>query len=209
VAGDGTGDRLLARPVADARPAWLPGPGHLLAYARRDGRVELTDVDSGRRLWRSRPGPRPTSLEWTLDGKLLVALAPRVVRVLGADGRDWARTPVPAGTRADALAIHPNGRSIALIRRAVRGRSEVVSIPLRGPGATRHLFAGQGRFSGLAWSPDGRWLLLAWRDADEWIFIRSSRVRRVDAVSHIRRQFDPGGSGAGAFPRLHGWCCTP
>ena len=208
VAGDGTGDRLVARRVAAVRPAWRPGPGYVVAYVARRGRVILAAADSGRRLWRSPPGPRLTALQWTRDGRRLVALTPRAVRVLTRDGRGWARLAVPAGKRAEAMAVQPDGDSVALIRRVSGGRSEVVSIPLRVRAGERLLFAGQGTFTDLAWSPDGRWLLVAWRDADQWLFIRSSRVRRIDAVSGIRRQFDPGGPGTGSFPRIVGWCCA-
>jgi hypothetical protein len=208
VAGDGTGDHLVARRVAAVRPAWRPGPGYLVAYVARGGRVVLADADSGRRLWRSPAGPKPRALQWTRDGRRLVALAPGYVRVLTRDGRGWARLAVPAGKRAEAMAVHPDGDSVALIRRLPRDRSEVVSVPLRVRTGERLLFAGQGTFTDLAWSPDGRWLLVAWRDADQWLFIRSSRVRRIDAVSGIRRQFDPGGPGTGAFPRIAAWCCA-
>lgn len=48
VIGDGSGDRLLDARAA-ARPAvWQPGPGHRLAYARRNGSVRVVDVDTGR-----------------------------------------------------------------------------------------------------------------------------------------------------------------
>jgi dipeptidyl aminopeptidase/acylaminoacyl peptidase len=180
-----------------------------VAYARVGGRVALADADENRLLWRSAPGIRPTSLAWSPGGRRLVALAPGYVWVLDAALRDRARTAMPAGTTAQAMAVHPGGRSVAVIRRAPGGRSEVVSIPLGGPGSERTLFAGQGSFSDLAWSPDGRWLLVAWREADQWLFIRSNRVRRIDAVRDIRRQFDPGGEDAGGFPRLGGWCCAP
>jgi len=66
-----------------------------------------------------------------------------------------------------------------------------------------------GRISSLAWSPNGRWLLLAWRDADQWLFIRSAAVRRVQAVSNISRQFNPGARREPVFPDLGGWCCPP
>jgi WD40-like Beta Propeller Repeat len=207
VAGDGTGDRLVAGRAAPVRPAWRPGPGYLVAYVAKNGRVVLADADTGRRLWRSPPGPRPRALQWTPDGRRLVALAPSAVRVLARDGRGWARLAVPAGKRADAMAVHPDGDSVAVIRRVSSSRSEVVSVPLRVRAGERLLFAGQGAFTDLAWSPDGRWLLVAWRDADQWLFIRSSRVPRIEAVSGIRRQFDPGGPGIGAFPRIAGWCC--
>ena len=209
VAGDGTGDRLLDGAAADVSPAWRPrGPHHVVAYARSGGRVALADADDGRRLGRSIPGIRPTALAWTPKGRRLVAMAPGWVWVLDAALRNRGRTAMPTGTVAQAMAVHPGGRSVAVIRRVPGGRSEVVSIPLRGPGGQRTLFAGQGSFSDLAWSPDGRWLLVAWPEADQWLFIRSNRVRRIDAVRDIRRQFDPGGTGAGAFPRLGGWCCA-
>jgi hypothetical protein len=209
VGGNGVGDRLVDRRAAGVRPAWRPGPRYLVAYARRGGRVALADGRDGRQLWRSPAGVRPRALEWTADGRRLVAMARGRVWLLDPGLRPRGRTPVPTGLRAESIAVHPDGRSVALVRRAPRGRSDIVSLPLRGSGGRRLLFAGQGRFTDLAWSPDGRWLLVAWRDADQWLLIRSSRVRRIDAVAGVRRHFDPGGSGAGAFPRLGGWCCSP
>ena len=55
--------------------------------------------------------------------------------------------------------------------------------------------------------PTAHWLLLAWRDADQWLFIRL-RDGRVVAVDNISQQFDPGGNGPPPFPRLAGWCCA-
>jgi hypothetical protein len=61
-----------------------------------------------------------------------------------------------------------------------------------------------GGFAGLQWSPDGRWLLVAWRDADQWLFVHGDRVV---AVSNIARAFAPSGRVPVAFPTLGGWCC--
>ncbi len=47
VAGDGRGDRRLDASAATSAPVWLPGPGHRLAYARRDGSVRIVDADTG------------------------------------------------------------------------------------------------------------------------------------------------------------------
>lgn len=209
VVGDGTGDRPFDRKAAHVKPAWRPGgPVHLFAYARRGGSIGLGDADHGLR-WRSAPGFRAKALEWTPDGRRLIAMSPYYVWVLDPALRDRARTAMPTGTTATAMAVHPNGRSVAVIRRAPGGRSEVVSVPLKGPGpGMRTLFAGEGTFTDLAWSPDGRWLLVAWREADQWLFIRSDRVSRIDAARGIRRTFDPGGDGPGSFPRLGGWCCA-
>lgn len=80
-------------------------------------------------------------------------------------------------------------------------------MPLGGRGRVRELFPGRGRFSDLQWSPDGRWLLVAWRDADQWLFVSSARVGELRAVSDIGRQFDPGGAGVASFPGVSGWCC--
>jgi WD40-like Beta Propeller Repeat len=208
VAGDGTGDRRLAPSVAPVTPAWRPGARHLVTYADRLGRLSLVDVDAERRLWRTRPDTAPIALAWTTDGRRLVALAPDSLRLLAADGRTLARAGLGPDARPEALALDPAGRSAAVAVRDRAGRSEVDAFALRhGLRAPQRLFAGQGRFTGLAWSPDGRWLLVAWREADQWLFVRSSSVRKLAAVSNIRRQFAPGG-GVAPFPRIAGWCCS-
>jgi hypothetical protein len=211
VNGDGTGDRLLDGAAATVRPAWRPhGPRHVVAYARSGGRVALADADLNRRLWRSGAGIRPIQLEWTPGGRRLLALAPGYVQALDPALRARGfRTYMPSGATARAMAVHPNGRSVAVILQRADGRGEIWSIPLSGPGpGERRLFEGQGTFTDLHWSPDGRWLLVAWRDADQWLLIRSNQVRRIDAVGGIARKFDPGAD-APAFPRVDGWCCSP
>jgi len=211
VNGDGSGDSLLASAVASTEPSWRPGQGasHEVAFADSRGRVTIADTDSGRTLWRSRPGPVPAQLAWTPDGRRLVVLEPTVLRVLDNDGTSIARAAMPAGSDARAMAIGPAGQSVAVIRELGPARSEVVSLPLNDPTAAgARTFAGDGRFTDLAWSPDGRWLLVAWREADQWLFIRSARARKIEAVSNISRQFDPGGRGRGTFPALGGWCCA-
>ena len=60
--------------------------------------------------------------------------------------------------------------------------------------------AAQHRGEYVAWSPNGHWLLLNWTSADQWLFIRSATVRKVDAVSHITASFGP-------HARIAGWCC--
>jgi dipeptidyl aminopeptidase/acylaminoacyl peptidase len=208
VAGDGTGDRVVDERVAPTAPIWQPGPRHLLTYVDRDGRVRLVDVDAGRRVWTSaRFASRVKSLDWSSDGARLLVLTSSFYGVLDEHGRSIAKGAT-RGAAADAT-FSPDG-PIALIRRSeagtAAGRSELVLV--NEFGEERRVFAGPGRFTGIAWSPDGRWLLLGWRDADQWLFIRPSDEKLV-AVSNISRQFDPGGSGAAAFPRLAGWCCSP
>ena len=56
VAGNGKGDRLLDPQAANQAPRWLSGPGHRLAYARRDGSIRVVDVDTRAVLDRNAPG---------------------------------------------------------------------------------------------------------------------------------------------------------
>jgi hypothetical protein len=192
VAGDGTGDRRVARGVAVA-PAWRPGAAHVLAYLR-SGILRVIDVDRGRRLWPPRPAPGATALEWVAD-RLLV-LAPGRLRVYDAAGKQVAGV---TGRFAEA-ALGPGARSLAVVRTAAGTSSvDVVSRD----GAARRVFAGAGTLADVAWSPDGRWLLVTWRDADQWVFVRVRGGLRIRAVSDVARQFD-----SGRFPRVATWCCS-
>jgi WD40 repeat protein len=209
VAGDGSGDRLVDRGVAAVTPAWRPGPGYVLSYATADGRIVTRDVLGGRVLWSARVGERPARLEWTARGDRLVALAGGAVLSYAREGAPGPRRELPAGVRARVMAVHPSGRSVAVAGTA----GGVVGISLSAPARrTRKLFDGDGRFTGLAWSPDGRWLAAGWHDADQWVFVRSpgarrgaAGARRVVTFSRIAEQLDPGGNAG--FPRLDGWCC--
>jgi WD40 repeat protein len=223
VDGDGTGDRRLAGDVAPVAPAWQPvtkaispsGIGsHRLAYADRRGRIELRDTDAGDRLWRTGPGPRPVALEWTFDGRSLLAVDPGGYRVFDAMGRLVDRVGgQPAGR---AATYRPGTTALAFGR---RGRSEDggmrTSVGLRrfrgSDPPVEPLLGVPGRITSLTWSPNGRWLLAAWEDADQWLFLRPSappRQRASVAFDGISRLFDPGGTGQPVFPRVEGWCCA-
>jgi hypothetical protein len=204
VAGDGTGDRNLIRSVARAPAAWKPGAGHVLAYAARDGSVHVVGADTRRRLWRSRPGPVPHELAWSADGERLAARTRSAVRIFDARGR-LLRT---LRTAAATLRFAPSGHRFALARTpGLAGQSEVALIEDAGP--PRPLFVGAGALTDLAWSPNGRWLLIGWPSADQWIFVRTEGGRKVMAVSNVGRQFTPGGRGNAPFPTVDGWCCAP
>jgi hypothetical protein len=200
VAGDGTGDRLLARAVAPVTPAWRPGGGYVVSYVSRGGRIVTRDTESRRVLWTARGGAAPAQLAWTAGGRRLVALAGDWVVTFGRDGEPGMRRTLPPGVAARFMAVHPSGRSVAVAGSA----GGVVAVGL--DGATRKLFDGAGSFTGLAWSPDGRWLAAGWRSAGQWVFVRAPGAvgaRRVVTFSRIAEQLDPGG--ASEFPRIEGW----
>jgi hypothetical protein len=95
----------------------------------------------------------------------------------------------------------PASHAVAFVQQAA-GRSVLWFYPQLRPEATvaRRVFAGAGRFNRIAWSPDGRWIVLSWASADQWLFIRSAAVRKVIPVSGITEAFGPA-----AVPA--GWCC--
>jgi hypothetical protein len=210
VAGDGTGDKLLARDLGLVAPAWQPAfKLHTLAAANRRGRVVLIDADSGQRLWRSQPGAHPLSLAWAADGQRLLAVTPHSLRLFDGFGRELVRQPLPAGAVAGPAAFAPRGREFALVRRLPRaGGDEVVQMRAsRAVLGERLVFRGAGRLGGLAWSPDGRWLGIAWPSADQWLFVRPGSRAAPRAAADIARQFDPGAKGPAPAPALAGWCC--
>jgi hypothetical protein len=99
--------------------------------------------------------------------------------------------------RVSDAAFAPAGHRIAL----ARGGEILVLDADRLRAAPRRFFRVTGRIGQIAWSPNGRWLLVTWPAADQFLFVRSAR--RIRAFSGIARQF-----GGGAFPRIGGWCCT-
>jgi WD40 repeat protein len=205
VAGDGTADHLLATGLAKVAPAWRPGHPYQLAYVTRRGRVVVRDSDTGHTLWSAGPeGRAATQLMWAPDGQRLIALSRVTIHVYTAAGDPIKTITLPRGMPAIDAALPPSGRVLALV---LGGPSNEVVIENLAAHATapRRVLAGAG-LRDLVWSPDGRWLLVSWPAADQWVFIRVAGTPRIDAVSHIARQFSA--RGHGGFPHIEGWCCT-
>ena len=196
VAGDGTGDRELTADAADVTPAWRPGGGHVLTYAARNRDVVTVDTGSGRVLWRRRADGRVLGLEWSTDGRRLLVRGGDFADMLTRTGHLSTGYLVEDG-RLLAAAFRPGSHAVAYARE-IRGQTHAVVDGA--PGGL--VFSGPGRIDELAWSPDGRWLLLGWRAADQWVFVRPG-TRSVDAASNVSRQFR-----STTFPTLAGWCCA-
>jgi len=190
VAGDGTGD-LEPAPLPDAAPVapvWQPATDrHVVAYVTARGRVLVLDSDGVRLRWSSAAYAGARLLAWSPDGKRLALATRRSVVLLDArSGR--ARAVMPADD-VRALAFAPDGR-LAVLRRQ--------TILVLASSRLRTVFAAPGRVAGLAWSPDGRWLLTALPGADQWVFVQAAGGHRVLGISHVTRQF-------GGAPMLEGW----
>jgi hypothetical protein len=179
VGGDGSGDRSLAPEIA-ALVAWRPERLEFAEVSRLGG---VSTMGTGRldirEAWGYAQDAR--ALAWSPDGRELAVATPRhVVLYRGGTHRvlDVPGVRALAYSRDGRLAVE-DGRSVALVE----------------GGRARKLFTSAGRLEGLAWSPDGRWLVTAAPAADQWIFLRGARVV---AVSNIARQF-------GGRVSLDGW----
>ena len=130
----------------------------------------------------------------TPDGRLRIVDSDRPASSRTFGSRKNVRGEPRPGTgslaQIDRGEPRPGTGSLAQIER--RGARSIVTV------GGRQVFAGAGRFGGLAWSPDGRWLLVTWPDADQLVFLRVGPRPKLVAYANIARQF-------GSFPELAGW----
>ena len=221
VDADGTHDRGLARGTAPVAPAWTPLGAWQLAYVtggvHRPLRLVVTDSESGEQLGSAPALPSTFSLEWGDEGRFLLeasrsALRLRALRfeklrlAVGIGG--GTRLPLPAGARVEDAALAPHSGTVAAVVRTGHGaRARSTVLVYWGVGAPRRLLTVPGRLSQVVLSPDARRLLVAWPEADEWLFLPLGRGRGR-AVGDVSAAFSPGSEGAVAFPEVEGWCCA-
>jgi hypothetical protein len=198
--GDPTTNRVLRRDAAAVTPAWRPHSDRFLAYATTAGALLTVDAVTGAVSSRSGPSAGfqpPISIAWSRDGRRLVALWPHSVSILDRAGHVRDTIALPGVARE--LALHPSGKRAAVV--AGRGaEGAVIEVRLAGGGGAHRVF--QGNVDGIAWSQDGRRLLLGWRGADQWLLLGPrGRIRALHGVSGEL-------GSAGGFPRVAGWCCA-
>jgi hypothetical protein len=202
VAGDGTGDHLVASPVASVAPAWRPGESYQLAYLTGHGMLVVRNGNTGALLWSSGRARDATQLAWSGDGRHLLALSPTGATLFSDSGALTSKIAFPAGEFAIDGALSPGGTMLALV---LGGRTDqVVLDKLSSPHFSPRLVLHGAGLRQVLFSPDGRWLLISWPAADQLVFARVTGAARIAAVSHIAQQLGRRGD----FPELDGWCCT-
>ena len=70
-------------------------------------------------------------------------------------------------------------------------------------GSSRALFTGRPSLRGVAWSPNGAWLVIGWPAADQLVFVRIGVKPKLNAVSNVARQFL-----SHSFPGIGGWAVS-
>lgn len=125
-------------------------------------------------------------IAWSAGGTELVVVTAHGIRVFDAEGKLVTRDD---GSSLDAAFVGGSDE-VAVLRR--NGDVVVLGLPgvlFRAPGLRQIVSA-----------PDGRWLLLTWPAADQWVFVRAHGTHMIHAYSGITRQF-----GMGSFPVVSGW----
>jgi len=218
------GSKRLLGPYREA--SWSPF-GRYVVVARPNELAAL-EPDGNVRWTLARPGVR--SPRWTgTDADTRIAYVDRSgLRVVAGDGTgDRLLVPRyrgpfawrPGGGFVLAYAAGP-GRRVTLydvaasrvVERSAPGVVEASNQPgvlRRRAGSTELVTSGRvvlrtpGRLENPTASPDGRWLIVGWPAADQWVFVKKDGSG-LRAVANVSEQFR-----SQAFPRVEGWCCSP
>jgi hypothetical protein len=176
--------------------SWSPF-GRFVVAARADELAALTPEGDVR--WTlARPDVRFPRWGGTRTDTRIAYLSGGRLRVVGGDGKGdrlldagaALRPPVWLEGRAHRLGYLRRDGSVRIVDAdtgAVLDRS-----------APRSLVQPQATVS-----PDGRWRVVGWPDADQLVFTRIGRPRQIRAASNVSAQFR-----SRTFPTIEGWCCA-
>jgi hypothetical protein len=223
VAGDGSGDHLVNPATGPVAPAWSPLGTPEMAYVNAEGQLRIAASEKSA----SRSGAPPDmaggvagrdvrQIEWGADGRLILEVSPAALHLQGMrlnklEGRSEFRRrtalAIPSGATVVDAALAPRRPLVAAVVTHWRSAGTRSSVIVYGPKNQdpRRLLSVPGSLGEVAWSPDGRRLLVAWPGANQWLFLPVGRGEGR-AVAGVSRAFSPGGRKA-SFPRVEGWCC--
>ncbi|MDP3749049.1 MAG: winged helix-turn-helix domain-containing protein [Phenylobacterium sp.] len=209
---DGSTALLVGGPSDDASPAWSP-TGDRVAFARvapdRPCQIMIKTLPAGpeRRLATCRSS-ETTRIAWSPDGARLYFAdrpelgAARQIRSVAAEGgATTIVTAPPAWMRGDLEPmISPDGRSLAFVRWAAIGVSDIYVQDLSG-GEPRRITNDGTEVAGLAWSTTGKSLFFSSNRSGDfgiWSVPASGRDQPVRLGPGLRevRRLSSGADGA-------------
>jgi hypothetical protein len=159
-------------------------PHGLFIAATRANQLVALDPKGNVRWTLARPAPRFPVWTGTRTDTRITYVSSGKLRMVAGDGTGdhvlGAARRAPAATRAGAQIRHRAGQSAVLA-------------------GGRVVFRGTGTFDQAVRSPDGKWVLVSWPTANQWVFVRL-RPRKIVGVARIAQQF-------GRNVRIAGWCC--
>ena len=215
-----TGTKRLLGRYRDARLS----PHGLFVAGTRANQLVALDPQGDVRWTLARPAPRLPAWTGTRTDTRIAYLSGGELRVVAGDGsgdhalgraalvppawRPGPRRVLAYSDRRQAVVVDADDPSEATVDRdgTFAGRNDVVAARAAGNGSSvffivsgRTFFRGTGVFDQLASSPDGRWLLISWPTANQWVFVRL-HPRKMVGVARITQKF-------GRDARIAGWCC--
>lgn len=187
------------RLLGDYREAsWSPF-GRFVAAARANELVALTP--NGTVRWSlARPDVRLPRWGGSRTDTRIAYFSRGQLRVVGGDGKGDRLLAAVAAERAPVW-LRGGGHRLAYA--APDGTVRVVEVDT-GAVVDRDAPARLLEPPATTASPDGRWTVVGWADADQLVFTRLGRPRQIRAVSDVSAQFR-----SRAFPTIEGWCCAP
>jgi hypothetical protein len=188
------GSKRLLGPYREA--SWSPF-GRFVAAARANELAALTP-EGDLRWTLARPDVRFPRWGGTRIDTRIAYFSRGRLRVVGGDGKGDRLLDADAALRPPTWLPGPAHR-LAYLRRD--GGVRIVdadSGAVVDPSAARSLVEPRPTVS-----PDGRWRVVGWADADQLVFTRIGTPRQIRAVSNVSAQFR-----SRSFPTISGWCCA-
>ncbi len=182
--------------------SWSP-LGRFVVASRRNELVALTP--GGEVRWTlARPNVRFPRWGGTKTDTRIAYLSHGRLRVVGGDGRGDRLLDRLAAEQSPAW--QPGtGQQGTGHRLAYARRDGTVRVVDTDTGAVLDRDAPRSLLeTAPTLSPDGRWNVIGWADADQLVFTRLGRPRQIRAVSNVSAQFR-----SRSFPTISGWCCAP
>ncbi|MGX7952162.1 S41 family peptidase [Tsuneonella sp. HG249] len=186
---DGTTERLTSAPTAEGQATWSPDSKRLLYVGERGTQQLLFEYDAAARkdtqLTASGIAAAPV---YSPDGKSAVYIRDRrelrLVTLPRAGGPAAEKTlftgQIDPNWTSTPPVWSPDGQYVAFVDVDAKSFANVFVVPAAGGAARQVTFLANGQTAGLAWSPDGKYILLSSGQRAE-----PQRIVRVDLLPDV------------------------